>query len=104
MPAIISGLIIFTWVLSFAVDFLPDIEINELLPTIFYGGIFLVAWVTPVALGVKSAKHKGISPHWMWFGIYPITAWIAFLLIRFVFPLAKKSQSASTQPLTKASK
>lgn len=82
IPAILSGLIIFTWVLFFAVEFLPDIKINELFPTIFYGGLFLTAWIIPVALGIKSAKKKGISPHWMWFGIYPITAWIAFLLIR----------------------
>lgn len=41
----------------------------------------LVIWVLPVPLGIISARRKGISPHWMWFGIYPFGGWIAFIVI-----------------------
>lgn len=34
-------------------------------------------WVTPIVLGVKVARKKSRSPHWMWFGVHPIGGWIA---------------------------
>jgi len=37
--------------------------------------------VTPVVLGIEAAKRRGISPHWMWFGLHPVTGWIAYLII-----------------------
>lgn len=42
-----------------------------------------VVWVTPVVLGVRWARRKGVSPHWMWFGLHPLSGWIAFLVIRY---------------------
>ena len=40
-------------------------------------------WLFPVRRGVRVAKDKGISPHWMWFGLHPLGAWIAFLILRY---------------------
>ena len=48
---------------------------------IFSLGFFVmnvfVGWVAPIVVGVKYAKKKNYSPHWMWFGIHPVTGWIA---------------------------
>lgn len=51
---------------------------------IFSGCLILLAlWILPVFLGVKAARAKGVSPHWMWFGIHPLGGWIAFLVLRY---------------------
>jgi hypothetical protein len=42
-----------------------------------------IIWILPIVLGVRAARRKGVSPHWMWFGVHPLGAWIAFLIIRF---------------------
>lgn len=48
------------------------------------GFVIVVAlWVPPIVLGVRWARRKGISPHWMWFGVHPLTGWIAFWVIRY---------------------
>lgn len=62
------------------------------------GCLLLVAiWLLPVVYGVKAARSKGISPHWMWFGLHPFGAWIAFLVIRFgVRPRKRCPQCAET--------
>jgi hypothetical protein len=47
-------------------------------------GIAIMAalgWVVPIHFGVRIAKSKGYSPHWMWFGVYPITGWITWLVL-----------------------
>ena len=45
--------------------------------------LLIVLWAAPVVLGVRWAKRKGLSPHWMWFGVHPLTGWIAFWIIRY---------------------
>jgi hypothetical protein len=42
----------------------------------------LALTIIPVVLGIKAAKRKGVSPHWMWFGLHPLGGWIAYLVIR----------------------
>jgi len=42
----------------------------------------LASWIVCVVLGVKWAKRNGVSPHWMWFGLHPLGAWLAFPIIR----------------------
>jgi len=44
----------------------------------FYVGI---GWVLPIILGIQTARQKGYSPHWMWFGIHPAFAWFACILL-----------------------
>jgi hypothetical protein len=44
--------------------------------------LFLVAlWITPVVLGIRLAQKKGYSPHWMWFGLHPVGAWVTFIVM-----------------------
>jgi hypothetical protein len=33
----------------------------------------IAAWVYSIIGGIKAARRKGISPHWMWFGVNPLT-------------------------------
>lgn len=44
-------------------------------------------WVWPITAGLKAARKKNRSPHWMWFGIYPLGGWIAYAVLRSVKPL-----------------
>ena len=57
-------------------DRLADITVILLWLTLVYP-----VWLYPVVHGVRCAKRAGISPHWMWFGIHPLTGWIAFGII-----------------------
>ena len=38
-------------------------------------------WITPVFLGIRLAQKKGYSPHWMWFGVNPVGAWAAMIVM-----------------------
>ena len=40
-----------------------------------------VLWVLPIVLGVRTARRKGFSPHWMWFGVHPVGGWVAFIVL-----------------------
>ena len=51
--------------------------------------LILAIWIVPIPLGIKKAKQKGHSPHWMWFGIFPIYGWLVFLILCLV-PKMKK--------------
>ena len=48
--------------------------------------ILYFIWVWPILRGVRLAKEKGISPHWMWFGIHPILGWIACIVLLCITP------------------
>ncbi len=41
-----------------------------------------VLWVLPVVLGIREARRKNRSPHWMWTCIYPLLAWIPYFVMR----------------------
>lgn len=59
--------------------------------------LLLAFWIVPVVLGIRAATAKGVSPHWMWFGLHPFGAWIAFLVIRFgVRPRKRCPQCSET--------
>lgn len=38
-------------------------------------------WAIPIVFGIRFAKKKNISPHWLWFGIHPFFGWITFAII-----------------------
>jgi uncharacterized membrane protein YhaH (DUF805 family) len=44
----------------------------------------LSLWIVPIPLGIRRAKQKNRSPHWMWFGILPIYGWVVFLILSFI--------------------
>lgn len=53
-------------------------------------GVLLVValfWVVPITCGIRQARRKGRSPHWMWFGIHPVGGWIAFIVLASVAAL-----------------
>lgn len=63
---------------------------NSTTETVFgclFGLLFLTAWIAPIPLGLRAAKRNHRSPHWMWFGLHPITGWIAFLILRYLPPM-----------------
>ncbi len=49
--------------------------------------IVLGAWVSLIVFGIKAAKKKNRSPHWMWFGIHPFGALIVFIVMMVLPPL-----------------
>ena len=55
----------------------------QILSTLFSLALVALVWVLPIVLGIREAKRKGISPHWMWFGVNPLPGWIAYLIIKF---------------------
>ena len=56
---------------------------DKVLSALQTGLLIIVIWLIPIILGVRCAKRKGISPHWMWFGLYPFFGWIAYAIIFF---------------------
>lgn len=57
-------------------------EILNAFLVILFIAAFFASWIASVILGIKWAKRNQVSPHWMWFGIHPAGAWIAFPIIR----------------------
>ena len=60
--------------------------------------ILVGIWLFLVVFGVKTAKEKNRSPHWMWFGVHPLGALIAFIVLKCVDPLKLCPQCARTSP------
>ena len=47
----------------------------------------IALWIFPIVLGIKEAKSKNYSPAWMWFGIHPVTGWIAYFVLKSKAPV-----------------
>ena len=60
--------------------------------------IFLAIWASLIIFGVKAAKKKHRSPHWMWFGVHPVGALIVFIVMMCLEPLAVCPQCARPSP------
>lgn len=43
-------------------------------------------WGIPIFLGIRIAKKKNLSPHWMWVGVNPLLGWIAFAVLNELKP------------------
>ena len=52
---------------------------------VFHGTLFVMAvivfWVLPIVLGIRCARRKRYSPHWMWFGVHPLGGWCVFIVL-----------------------
>lgn len=55
-------------------------------PIAALSGLALV-WLLPVLLGLRAAARQSRSPHWMWFGVHPVGAWIACIALSCAPPL-----------------
>ena len=55
-------------------------------------------WGALIFFGIRGAKKRNRSPHWMWFGLHPLGALIACIIMNVLPPLrvcpkcAQKSQ------------
>jgi len=49
--------------------------------------IVIVGTAVCVVIGIKTAIRKNRSPHWMWFGIYPIGALVMMIVFLCLDPL-----------------
>ena len=47
----------------------------ELLVALLLGAF---VWIYPIVRGIRIARAKNYSAAWMWFGVHPVTGWIAF--------------------------
>ena len=60
--------------------------------------ICLGIWASLIVFGVKAAKKKNRSPHWMWFGVHPVGALIVFIVMMCLEPLKVCPQCARPSP------
>ena len=61
--------------------------------------ICLGIWASLIVFGVKTAKKKNRSPHWMWFGVHPMGALIVFIVMMVIDPLQLCPQCTRPTPL-----
>jgi hypothetical protein len=43
--------------------------------------MILLLWVLPIMLGLRAAARTNRSAHWMWFGLHPVSGWIAAVVL-----------------------
>ena len=60
--------------------------------------ICLAIWASLIVFGIKTAKKKNRSPHWMWFGVHPMGALIVFIVMMALDPLKLCPQCARPSP------
>ena len=62
------------------------------------GGLIALGlfWVLPIVGGLRAARRKNRSPHWMWFGIHPIGGFIAWGVLAAAKPLKECPKCAET--------
>ena len=53
-------------------------------------------WVWPIRRGLAIAREKNRSPHWLWFGLHPFGAWIAYAILRSAKALRQCPDCAET--------
>jgi hypothetical protein len=63
--------------------------VNEDVVVVLIVILTLLAWVAILVGGVKVAKKKNRSPHWMWFGIHPLSGLVALVVLLLVKPLSR---------------
>jgi len=51
--------------------------------------VFLAVYIGLIVLGVKIAKRKNRSPHWMWFAVHPVGLIITLIVMACLSPLKK---------------
>lgn len=49
--------------------------------------LVFVLWFLPIPLGIRKAKQKHRSPHWMWISIFPIYGWLVFIILCLIPPV-----------------
>lgn len=58
--------------------------------------VIVVVYAGLIILGVRLAKSKNRSPHWMWFAIHPIGLVVVLIVMACLSPLKRCPQCART--------
>ena len=77
---------------------MSDSDAAAAIVVLFFVLIFFGAWASLIVFGVKAAKKKNRSPHWMWFGVHPLGALITFIVMMVLEPLKLCPQCARPSP------
>jgi hypothetical protein len=64
--------------------------------------LIILLWVGPIFVGIRAAKQKNRTAHWLWFGVHPIGALITWMVIELspalrICPLCKGKTNASSK-------
>ena len=65
---------------------------------VFIVFILLGVWTCLIVFGIKAAKKKNRSPHWMWFGVHPMGALVVFIIMMVIEPLKLCPRCARPTP------
>ena len=77
---------------------MSDSDAAAIIVVLLFVLIFFGGWAALIVFGVKAAKKKNRSPHWMWFGVHPLGALIVFIVIMCLEPLKLCPQCARPSP------
>ncbi len=58
--------------------------------------VILAVYVGLIVLGVRLARSKNRSPHWMWFAVHPIGLVVVLIVMACLSPLKRCPQCART--------
>ncbi len=61
--------------------------------------VVLTIYIGLIVLGVRIAKRKNRSPHWMWFAIHPLGLLITLIVMASLSPLKRCPQCGQTTPM-----
>jgi hypothetical protein len=67
---------------------------NDRILTLLISLVILAVYAGLIVLGVRWAKSKNRSPHWMWFGIHPIGLVVVLIVMACISPLKRCPQCA----------
>ena len=64
--------------------------------TLIISLVILAVYAGLIILGVRLAKSKNRSPHWMWFAVHPIGLVVVLIVMACLSPLKRCPQCART--------
>lgn len=69
---------------------------NDQIVGLLVAFVIVAVYVGLIILGVRLAKSKNRSPHWMWFAIHPIGLVVVLIVMACLSPLKRCPQCART--------
>jgi hypothetical protein len=60
--------------------------------------VALIVYVGLIVVGVKIARNKNRSPHWMWFAVHPVGLIVILIVMACLRPLTRCPQCAQKAP------
>ena len=75
-----------------------DEDVIAMIVTLVVFAVVLAIYIALIVLGVKLAKRKNRSPHWMWFAIHPIGLLVVLIVMAAISPLKRCPHCAQSLP------